>query len=353
MPLLSVVVPVYLVAEYLPACLDSVLSQAGAQCEVIAVDDASPDACATILAEYAGRDPRLRVLTLARNGGLGAARNAGLGAATGRYVWFVDSDDWLPPGTVAAVVERLTRTAPDVLVVDYVRMFPDGSGRVYAAAELLPDGAAWPEVFTIAQRPELLRSLHLACTKVVRRAYLLEVGVRFAPGWYEDVSFSLPLLLAGRRLGVLGRVCYCYRQRATGAITQTVGERHFDVFAQWERVFAFLDRRGDLDALRALVFARMMWHLLAVFGNPQRVPVRRRRDFFREMTGLYRRHAPGAGYLVPPGPDGVKSRLVARGAYRTFAVGRLLGRPRRGAGSTTRSLVATLRRVIGRSPAPN
>ena len=97
-PTLSVVVPVYRVEGYLRECLDSILAGAGADVEVVAVDDASPDGCAAILDRYAAADPRVRVVRMAANVGLGMARNAGLDAARGEYVWFVDSDDWLPPG---------------------------------------------------------------------------------------------------------------------------------------------------------------------------------------------------------------------------------------------------------------
>src|SRR5262245_11992893 len=124
--LLSVVVPVFRVPQYLVMCLDSILCGAPPGVEVIAVDDCSPDACGELLDAYAARDSRLRVVHLERNGGLGPARNAGLEHATGRYVWFVDSDDWLPTGSVAAVLDRLALTRPDVLLVDHIRVHESG-----------------------------------------------------------------------------------------------------------------------------------------------------------------------------------------------------------------------------------
>jgi len=335
-PWLSVVVPVYRVEEFLPACLDSLLqdSSAGAaglaitsgkaitpaDVEVIAVDDASPDGSGAILATYAARDPRLRVITLAHNGGLGAARNAGLAQARGRYVWFVDADDWLPAGTVPAVVAELARVAPDLLIVDYARVFPDGRAELFSAGDACPDPL--PDVFTLADRPELLRSLHIACNKVVRREFLAGTGILFGRGWYEDVAFSIPLLSSAGRLAVFDRLCYAYRQRAGGSITSTVTDRHFDVFGHWERVFGHLDRHPELAPLRPAVFVRMVWHLLAVLSQPDRVPPARRGDFFAEMTRLYREHRPADGYRVPAGRAGVSYRLVGLGAYRPYQVAR-------------------------------
>ena len=112
MPMLSIIVAVHNVQGYLRQCLDSVLATPGSDIEVIAVDDHSPDHSPAILDEYAQRDPRLSVIHLATNVGLGLARNAGLDEATGEYVWFVDGDDWLAPGAVPAVLARLRETDP-------------------------------------------------------------------------------------------------------------------------------------------------------------------------------------------------------------------------------------------------
>jgi glycosyltransferase involved in cell wall biosynthesis len=329
---LTVIVPVYGVEAYLAECLDSLLSYSGADLEVIAVDDASPDGSATILAGYAERDSRLRVLSLERNGGLGAARNTGLDHARGEYVWFVDADDWLPTGTPAAVIEAVAGRRPDVLIVDYARVFPDGTTEAYAAADLYP-GDPLPDVFTLAERPALLRSLHIACNKVVRREFLVDVGIRFSAGWYEDVPFSIPLMLAADRLSDLHRVCYCYRQRVDGgSITRTVTDRHFEVFGQWERTFAFMDTASmssvtprpatsldsNLVALRPVVFARMVWHLLAVLSKDDRVPRHLRRAYFAEMTRVYRRYLPLTGYPVPSRSALVTHRLIRLGAYRLY-----------------------------------
>jgi glycosyltransferase involved in cell wall biosynthesis len=321
---LTVIVPVYRVEQFLGECLESLLRDPCGDLEVVAVDDASPDGSAEILARFAAGDERLRVITLERNGGLGAARNTGLAHARGEHVWFVDADDWLPEGTIAAVLERLVKTAPDVLIVDYARVYPDGRRELFSAADIYPEPL--PDEFTLADRPALLRSLHIACNKVVRREFLDATGIRFVAGWYEDVSFSIPLMLSAARLSVLRQLSYCYRQRAEGSITSTVDERHFDVFAQWRQVFAYLDARPELAGLRPAVFARMLWHLFAVLSKPDRVAPARRRAFFAEMTRLYRRYKPAEGYPVPGGGAGISHRLVGWGAFRLYESARAIRR---------------------------
>jgi CDP-glycerol glycerophosphotransferase len=327
--LLSIVLPVYQVQGYLRESLDSILGQSFTDVEVIAVDDRSPDHSGEILAEYAARDPRVTVVSLAENVGLGHARNAGLDRATGEYVWFVDSDDWLAPGALAAIARRLEETTPDVLIFDHVRAH--WGGRVGPSASG-PHLAALPAVFTLREQPRAIDILHVAWNKVVRRELLTRFGFRFDSGWYEDVSFTYPVLAAAGRIAVLPRVCVYYRQRRVGAITRTVGDRHFEVFPHWQRVFALLDEWGlDVDDLRPLLFRRMIWHYLIVLGNADRVRYGSRGAFFARVAEDYRRYLPAGGYPIPEGLEGVKHRLVAHGRYRAFEALRLAFRAPKGA----------------------
>jgi CDP-glycerol glycerophosphotransferase len=123
---LSIIVPVHKVQGYLRQCLDSLLVPDVPNLEIIAIDDASPDACGEILDEYAERDSRLKVRHLTDNVGLGEARNVGLDMATGDYVWFFDSDDYATEGAVKAICDRLAETRPDVLMFDYARSYWNG-----------------------------------------------------------------------------------------------------------------------------------------------------------------------------------------------------------------------------------
>lgn len=348
MSLISFVVPAYRVQGYLRECLDSILGQPFGDLDVIGIDDCSPDSSGEILAEYAARDPRVKVVSLPENVGLGGARNIGLDHATGEYVWFLDSDDWLAPDCLPAVVRRLRETTPDVLIVDHVRVHWDNTVVGSALPEAFPLGPG-DAVSTLRERPELIRILHTAWNKLVRRQFLVDLGLRFGPGWYEDVSFTYPVLMAAERITVLDRVCVNYRQRRSGAITRTPGDRHFEVFPHWHRVFELMDEWSPrVDDLRPLMFQRMIWHYLTVLGNGDRISPALRPAFFAQMVEDYRRFMPAAGYPVPAGPDGVKHRLVAAGKWRTFtalrAVQRTRGRLRGGASTVKRVAAPAARR---------
>ncbi|WP_328422902.1 bifunctional glycosyltransferase family 2 protein/CDP-glycerol:glycerophosphate glycerophosphotransferase [Micromonospora sp. NBC_00389] len=343
MTLISFVVPAFRVQGYLRECLDSILGQPETDLEVIAIDDCSPDASGEIIDEYAARDQRVRSVRLPENVGLGPARNVGLDRAVGEYVWFLDGDDWLAPECLSEVAERLRATRPDVLLVDHVRTHWNDTVTRSAMAEVFPEspGAA---PFRLRDRPEAMRLLHTAWNRLVRREFLVELGLRFAPGWYEDVSFSYPVLMAAQRIGVLDLVCVNYRQRRAGAITRTRGDRHFEVFPQWHRVFHLMDSWGPaVGALRPAVFERMIWHYLTVLGNGQRIAPELRPAFFAQITADYARWLPDGGYPVPDGVEGIKHRLVAAGRWRTFSALRTASRTR----DVARRKVRTARRRVG------
>ncbi|HET6530305.1 MAG TPA: bifunctional glycosyltransferase family 2 protein/CDP-glycerol:glycerophosphate glycerophosphotransferase [Actinoplanes sp.] len=346
MTMISVVLPVFKVQAYLAQCLDSVLNQAFRDIEVIAVDDASPDRSGEILAGYAARDSRVKVVTLAENAGLGRARNAGLDAATGDYVWFVDSDDWLALDALGAVARRLRETEADVLVTGFDRRHWNGRIEPGSGMETLAEA---PETFTLESWPRIIKVLHVAWNKIVRRDLLVKLGFRFEPGWYEDISFTFPVLAAAGRISTLPRVCVHYRQRRTGAITRTVDDRHFAIFDHWEHAYALIDKYTDrAAALRPELFRRMIWHYLLVLRNPERVRPGARKAFFARMHEHYRRYAPSGGYDEPEGGQGVRHRLVGRGAYRAYQVWDLSGRFRTAAQQTLRRGERLGRRVARR-----
>ncbi len=315
--------PVYSVPDYLAECLDSVLGQAPGSAEVIAVDDASPDACGQILDDRAQADPRLRVIHLAANAGPGNARNVGLKHATGDYVWFADADDLLADGAFAQITARLAADRPDVLLIGYEDYYAEGRTRPSSGAALLRD--APPGTFTLAAQPGLINLTMTAWSKVIRRDFLDEIGLPFPPGIHEDVPVSCAALLSAGRIAALGRVCYRYRRVRRGSFMVTSSGRHFDVFASYQLVFDLLPSFAELagapvtGAVAAALFERAIWHYTTILGTRGLVPRRARRQFFAQMHQDFRRWRP-AGYRCPPGARGVKFRLVERDAYAAYTV---------------------------------
>ncbi len=160
--LISVIIPVYKVEEYLKRCVDSVLAQTYGNTEIILVDDGSPDGCPAICDAFAEADSRVRVIHQ-ENKGLSGARNTGIDAAEGTYLAFVDSDDYLHPEFLEKLYAACKETGSDMSVCrwEYVRgeEIPekgDGAVRSYTGREMManlydPDGAyfvvAWNKLY--------------------------------------------------------------------------------------------------------------------------------------------------------------------------------------------------------------
>jgi CDP-glycerol glycerophosphotransferase len=218
--LLSVVVPAYDVAAYLPACLDSVLAQSSALgrvgLEVVVVDDGSPDASGEIAESYAAQDPRVRVVHTA-NQGLGAARNEGLRHVSGDLLAFADSDDVVPPGAYAVLLKQLMRTGSD---------FVSGSVARWEGDELVEP--PWMRRLhrqrmdlVIDDLPEILGDV-FAWNKLFRTSFWHSAGLTWPEGVrYEDQPTTTLAYLRARRFGLVPEVVYHWRIRSDGtSITQ-------------------------------------------------------------------------------------------------------------------------------------
>lgn len=204
---LSVIIPVYNVADYIDKCIDSVLCQDIPEMEVILVDDGSTDDCPAICDRWAERDSRITVLHKA-NGGLSDARNVGLDIANGEYVTFVDSDDWLLPGTYQPLMEWLKGHGNiDILEfslrhIGEKRMALTLDNRTFRSArQYWEHTRAWNHAYS--------------CNKIYRR-WLFE-STRFPVGRiFEDVHI-LPLLLAQEpRVATTSHGAYCYEWNDCG-----------------------------------------------------------------------------------------------------------------------------------------
>ncbi|MFF0017946.1 CDP-glycerol glycerophosphotransferase family protein [Streptomyces sp. NPDC005374] len=297
MPRFSVIVPAYKVQAYLPACLESVLSQSYEDLELIAVDDRSPDACGEIADEFAARDPRVRAVHLTRNEGLGAARNAGMAEATGDYLVLLNGDDTLAPHALRAIADRLKETGePDVLVHGHA--LAHWSGEIADAAPAAQLTEQGPAPFRLEDRPGLLRAPTAAWNKAYRREFVEREDFRFPPGRHADTPWTYPVLMTAETIATLDRVCVHHRQHRRGDLHDTVGHGHFDVFDQYDRVFAYVDSRPELASWRPVLFHRMVDRLWSVFTGQNGLPRGDRAEFLRRARDHYRAHRT-PGHPVP------------------------------------------------------
>ena len=212
-PLISVIVPVYKVEQYLHVCVDSILNQTYTNLEIILVDDGSPDNCPAICDEYAAKDSRVKVIHKA-NGGLSDARNVGISVINGEYLMFVDSDDILPLEAVKTLYTLASEYDSELVIGSYTR-FSDND-------EKIDDNKDTPSVQSMTKIEAIMHMLQNGCASWGRlyRADIHE-NVFFPLGEInEDEAIVLDILDKCNRVILTNECVYKYRIRPESITTE-------------------------------------------------------------------------------------------------------------------------------------
>lgn len=257
----SVIIPVYNSERYLHVCLDSVLGQTLKDIEVVCIDDGSTDGSAALLAEYASRDTRIRVLTQV-NAGQGAARNRGLELAQGEYVYFLDADDELAEtDALGFLVEKMTVNRLDLLFFDAETRYDIGcktsaiNAASYARRREYYDVTDGPGLFVAMSRHgEFSVS---PCLFIASREFLFKREIRFPVGVrYEDNPFTLSAILAAERVAHRRRRLYIRNVHVGSTMTQPLTVRDIEGYA---RCRDFADKQAARRDLSAAARRELRW----------------------------------------------------------------------------------------------
>ncbi|MCR5522214.1 MAG: glycosyltransferase [Clostridia bacterium] len=224
MDLITVIVPVYKVEKYLRRCVDSILAQTYTNLEIILVDDGSPDNCGKICDEYAENDSRIKVIHQ-KNGGLSAARNAGLDIATGDYIGFVDSDDYIERDMYESLYISATRNDADISSCNFIKVDENGNT---VKTEKQP-------AFLILDNMKALEMLQsdydlnfvIVCNKLFK-SHLFD-NIRFPLNrYYEDNYVIHNLLYNCKVFSTTGSTKYFYVQKNGGIMNSLNSSNGFD-----------------------------------------------------------------------------------------------------------------------------
>ncbi|MFF3144040.1 glycosyltransferase family 2 protein, partial [Streptomyces sp. NPDC057927] len=235
MPRFSIIVPTHGVAGRLALALDSVLDQSFGDFELIPVCDGPDSPAGEAAAGYAARDSRVAPVHSPPADGLSGARNTGTGAASGTYLLFLDGDDILVPGALAAL-DRALRQEPEEADVLYF-----GHERVHwwdAETSTPPLPKAPEGVFTPDRAPRLTGAGLPAWSAAYRRAFLRERRLAFPPGHFTDLGWGGLVTVAAGRLAVLRQVVVRHRVRRQGSLLNTPGEHQFQLLDQVDLVLS-------------------------------------------------------------------------------------------------------------------
>lgn len=239
-PLVSVIVPVYNVEQYLVPCLESLLNQTLKELEIIAVNDASPDRSHEILRYYASRDSRLKLIHHDQNQGLSVARNTALAAAQGKYIGFTDSDDWMYPWAFEKLAACAEYHHAD-LVQGNATAFQHHKCRFVQYFDqdrwsLIPPRLR-NQTFTLDDYPDFLRHEVPVFRRLLRTDYLESLNFGFEPGLiFEDIIANYQWTLPAKRIAFQNvPVCF-YRIGRPGQITRRHDRTMDDIFTVLGRV---------------------------------------------------------------------------------------------------------------------
>lgn len=251
-PLISVIVPIYGVENYLRQCVESLLNQTHQNLEIILVDDGSPDACPAICDEFSQKDTRIRVIHK-KNGGLSDARNAGLDVATGEYIGFVDSDDWIMPDMFEYLLHGILGYRAEISCCGHVNIQDEWMDYKSEEKDIVySTEAALNELFF-----DRLKSF--AWNKLYK-ATLWE-NIRYPVGRnFEDILTTYKLFERSSRIAVLKEPKYYYRIRQNSIMHDT------SFINRWSIYTAVIDRFNEvsprLPQFRAPLFRNVRnWYI--------------------------------------------------------------------------------------------
>ena len=241
-PLISVIVPVYRVEEYLERCVKSILSQTYENLEVILVDDGSPDQCPAICDACAEKDARVKVIHQ-ENKGLSGARNAGIDAASGEYLAFVDSDDYVSPHFIEELYQLLQDTGCAIGQCRFSYVKGDGLVEESDSAFCIYRGESLME--QLYGPEEKATCFVVAWNKLYRAALFKETGIRYPEGRiHEDEATTYRLFHEAKKLAFLDRALYGYYTENGGSITSVFSAKRLQWLTAHEERIAFFKKNG-------------------------------------------------------------------------------------------------------------
>lgn len=213
----SVIIPVFNVEDYLAECLDSIINQTFRDMEIICIDDASTDHSFDILEEYAVKDTRIVILQNEQNMGQSFSRNRGLEKASGDYIAFVDSDDYIERNMLAFTMDRIE--CVDMVCFDYRKQDELWHGNDEHLFDV-KDGVykAWEFFMTTVNGNSIIFS---PWSKLYKRDFLIKNNLKFVDGiWYEDVVFHFLCMMKADTVYCIADKLYTYRVRGNSTMTQ-------------------------------------------------------------------------------------------------------------------------------------
>lgn len=283
--LVSVIVPVYNVQQYVTPCVESILNQTYKNLEILLVDDGSTDKSGKICEVLAQRDARIKVIHQ-ENGGLSQARNTGLNHMSGEYVMFVDSDDLIKPDCVEDMLNHMVNSSIDLVMCDMCRL-RQGKEERYLK-ESFPEGVINAETAMM----ETLRGKQInitACAKLYRKKIFTDL--KFLPGIkFEDYNMVPDLFKRIKQVYYLDRPYYVYRENPTSIMKNSEIRVSSDIIYVTQSVLQNIQANYPTEVYENCIWwcLKRVWKWIGILylnGN-----VAANKEFVSQTKELFRKH---------------------------------------------------------------
>lgn len=242
MPKVSVIVPVYNVEKLLNRCIESILNQTYEDFELILVDDGSPDKCGEICDKFVEQDSRVKCIHK-KNGGVSRARNIGLDIAKGRYICFVDSDDWIEPDLIEECVKYIELEGSDVVLFDwYVGPIEDRHYMHYneqytVSVEAVRNGVYWDEI------PSMICNKFFVAELWKDIRYPVDVN-------FEDLAVMPDIFERVKNISYIKKALYNYTGENPNSITKSISSKaDCGIHLAWKKRENIAIRNNDKELL--------------------------------------------------------------------------------------------------------
>ncbi len=259
-PVISVIVPVYNVENYIAKCLDSILNQTFSNIEIICVNDGSTDNSRKILEEYKNKDCRIKIVDK-KNGGLSSARNAGMKVATGEFYSFIDSDDWIDITMLEKLYNNMLEHESDISICA-VHQFDETNQKIddsnpYYTLEYFDktfDNRAFSYVDT---KPFIMDVCVMAWNKLYRRSLIEECQAQFPDGLiFEDGPFFFTIFFKTQKVSIVRDFLYYYRINRKNSIIQKAGKKFLNVIDVAEIMYSKIKNIPDFEDVKYTFFRK-------------------------------------------------------------------------------------------------
>lgn len=254
--LVSVIVPIYRVENYLKKCLNSIMMQTYRKLEIILVDDGSPDKCGEICDEMAKMDERIKVLHK-KNGGLSDARNEGMKIATGEYVIFIDSDDYISNNMIKEMYNAAIVNSADIVVCGYKEVYTDKPEKshkfnVKDGKIILSGEEATKRLMTYLE-PEMV----VAWNKLEKRSLWENIEFPFGKQ-HEDDFTTYKILYKANKVVLMEKPLYFYMQRNNSIIGVGFNEKSVHKIEAYKEAQEFFKKKDKVLYHRAINIVQIM-----------------------------------------------------------------------------------------------